>query len=279
MARRPIVVIAASAILALPTSARAEVVTVQDVLTLMTSRVQLMESRNVQILDTTVGYVTRDSPSFQMPVQLVQGVETIFVGVGDANRILDLDLVVLDQRGKEVARDTLTDNVPVVTVTPTYTGTFTVKIVGSALAEGVTDGFFGYMRGVATESVVTLGDTLAAATMMASYVESQDYQVEGAQWIPVPARTDVTTTIDLAGDATYLVLGLGSPARIRDLDLTVKGPDGSVVGSDTKDDNAPVVPVIDTTEATYTVVVRASGMAEDAVAGHAVVVWARRAAP
>jgi hypothetical protein len=265
-------------ILVLPTMAHAGVVSAQDVLNEMTSRVQIMESKNVQILDTMVGFVSRDNNTFQFPVSLTQGVETIFVGVGDTKRILDLDLVVLDQRGKEVTRDTLTDNVPVVTVNPTYTGTYMVKIIGATLAEGVNDGFFGFIRGVGADSIVSITDTLTAATMMTAYVESQNFQVEGAQWIPVPAQTDVPTTIDLSADSAYIVMGIGAPTRISDLDLTVKGPDGTVVGSDTKTDNAPVVAVTGTTQATYTVVVRASAMAGDASDGHALVIWARNSA-
>ncbi|MBN1335913.1 MAG: hypothetical protein JXB39_08140 [Deltaproteobacteria bacterium] len=250
---------------------------VGGVLDEMSARIRVLEERNIQVLESLVGFVSRNDNTFHVPIHLTQGMETVLIGVGDAKRILDLDLVVLDPHGQEVTRDTLTDNVPVVRVTPRQSGTYVVKVVGASLARDIDDGFFAFIRGVESDAVVSIGDILRAAVTLAFYVESQGLQVEGVRWIPVLARTDAAVPVGFSRGASYVVLGVGAPTRVRNLDLTVSAPDGTVVGSDTEGDNTPLVPVRNAVQGTHTIVVRAEGMAEGVSAAHALLLWARDA--
>lgn len=60
-------------------------------------------------------------------VTLYRGVDYILFAAGD-NNIEDLDIYLYDEEGNRVARDTLTDNYPVVSVTPRWTGEFKLQI-------------------------------------------------------------------------------------------------------------------------------------------------------
>lgn len=57
------------------------------------------------------------------------------VGIGGKG-IADLDMKLEDEDGATVAKDTETDNVPIVDVTPKAEGSFTVKVAASAMEKG-----------------------------------------------------------------------------------------------------------------------------------------------
>lgn len=262
--------------LGLPRTAGA-VVSVGEVLTSVAQAVTQIEAEGVQVVDCSVGFITRQDPVYQFPIQLTQGQDTMLVGVGDSSRILDLDIVVLDQRGKEITRDVLTDNMPIVTVKPTYTGTYMVQMKAASLAQGVNDGFFGFIRAAPTSSVISVADTILTAAMLSANVEGQSFQVETVQVTPVTHGSPLSTTVDLTGGHNYMLAGIGSPSRIADLDMSVTAPDGTLVGSDTQTDNAPVVAVLGSQQATYTVVLTAHTMLNGAPDGHALLMVARHA--
>jgi hypothetical protein len=62
--------------------------------------------------------------------------------VGDDERILDIDLVVLDSNGREVGRDDDDQNVAIVEVRVRRTQQYTLKVIPDKLKAGVQDGFF-----------------------------------------------------------------------------------------------------------------------------------------
>jgi hypothetical protein len=57
------------------------------------------------------------------------------VGVGGKG-IGDLDMKLTDEDGATIAKDTETDNVPIVDASPKREGTYTVKVVASAMEKG-----------------------------------------------------------------------------------------------------------------------------------------------
>lgn len=61
-------------------------------------------------------------------VTLRGGVEYTFVGACDRD-CSDLDLQLFDQNGNLIDQDVLTDDVPVVSVTPEWTGRFSLKVI------------------------------------------------------------------------------------------------------------------------------------------------------
>jgi hypothetical protein len=64
-------------------------------------------------------------------VTLRSGVEYTFVGACDRD-CSDLDLQLYDQNGNLIDEDLLRDDVPVVSVTPKWTGPFRVKVIMAA---------------------------------------------------------------------------------------------------------------------------------------------------
>lgn len=65
--------------------------------------------------------------SWNIPAELHAGVDYRVLGVCDRD-CADLDLVVFDNNGVQVAQDTATSNQPVVAVAPVYTANFTVQV-------------------------------------------------------------------------------------------------------------------------------------------------------
>ncbi|HVY87171.1 MAG TPA: toll/interleukin-1 receptor domain-containing protein [Caulobacterales bacterium] len=65
--------------------------------------------------------------TWNMPVQLVPGVDYRLVGVCDRD-CSDLDLVLLDQQGNIVTQDTATDDHPVVSVQTQYAGNYVIEV-------------------------------------------------------------------------------------------------------------------------------------------------------
>ncbi len=67
---------------------------------------------------------------------LYQGVKYAFVASG-CNDAYDIDLVIYDDSGQRVAYDTTRDKAGVITMVPTYTGTYLAQII---LSDGTPDG-------------------------------------------------------------------------------------------------------------------------------------------
>jgi hypothetical protein len=65
--------------------------------------------------------------SWNVPAQLMQGYDYRVLAVCDRD-CADLDLVVFDNNGAQVAQDTATSSQPVVAVAPAYSANFTVQV-------------------------------------------------------------------------------------------------------------------------------------------------------
>lgn len=75
--------------------------------------------------EPTIGQL-RQGQSYNVPATLEAGAEYRIIGVCD-NDCGDLDLVLYDQSSNVISQDNLVDAVPVVAVTPSWTGPFTVQ--------------------------------------------------------------------------------------------------------------------------------------------------------
>ena len=61
-------------------------------------------------------------------IYLVKNVEYSILGFCD-NDCKDMDLILFDENNNKIAEDTTTDDVPVVSVTPKWTGRFTLRVL------------------------------------------------------------------------------------------------------------------------------------------------------
>lgn len=75
-----------------------------------------------------------DGASERYTLQLQAGRDYVIHGVCDAD-CSDLDLKILDENGRMISEDASTDDQPVVTVTPRWTGRFELEVAMFACAE------------------------------------------------------------------------------------------------------------------------------------------------
>jgi hypothetical protein len=240
------------------------------------ARIRVMEEQGLQVTDILISVVGAGERGIQFPVRLEQGPTCVLVGLGDPTRVVNLDLVLEDQRGEELLRDVLQDRVPVLSLDAPYTGAYTARVLAPAMVAGVEESFFGYVQAFATSHrPVTVRDTLEAALATARLIEARGFQIEEIRWLSLERREHATTTTALSADSEYVVVGVGSQ-RIRDLNLSVRAPSAGEVGRDTERDNVPIVLIPRSVRGFYTMDLVARRMKGRAKDGHALVMVARR---
>jgi hypothetical protein len=93
----------------------------------MGQRQQQMAAEGFQMLGQPTPGTLNAGQSSTVPASLNQGVEYRIVGVCDQD-CGDLDLSLIDQNNVTVSQDTSTDNSPIVSVAPQWTGPFTLQV-------------------------------------------------------------------------------------------------------------------------------------------------------
>ncbi|MCB9742321.1 MAG: hypothetical protein H6741_25770 [Alphaproteobacteria bacterium] len=237
------------------------VVSVGNVLLRMAEAILIMEENGVQVEEVTIDALSTSKQAHSITAPLEAGHDIWIVGVGDEDRIVNLDLIVLDAQGQELVRDQLDDNTPVLNFTPSYPGTYTIVAMATEMAEGVEDGFFGVAYGhhIGREPV-SVADTLLQAALISSKLEEEEYQVVYARWLVVEPKTSVPVPLHLEGPAVYTVVGVGDSDRVKDLDLAVVDAQQNTVGEDVLRDNIPIVEIPASESGTWTAYARAAKM-------------------
>ena len=115
--------VGAALLSAAPAAAQPGVVRTQ-----LDSAVSLMGNEGFRPQDDFVTGTLAAGEDEEFELELEGGKTYIIVGVCD-NDCSDLDLRLFDPNGREVASDLLTDDNPVVNVTPRRTGTYTVRAI------------------------------------------------------------------------------------------------------------------------------------------------------
>jgi hypothetical protein len=87
-----------------------------------------MESNNMAQASRDLTGSLRNGQRTDWAIWLVKGVDYRIHGVCD-NDCRDLDLILLDERGNEISRDVSTDDIPIVSVRPRWTGRFTLRVL------------------------------------------------------------------------------------------------------------------------------------------------------
>ncbi|HKQ41084.1 MAG TPA: hypothetical protein VJT79_01285, partial [Pseudonocardia sp.] len=202
----------------------------------------------------------RTGASTDHAIQLNGGTAYQIVGVCD-NDCSDFDLRLFDPRGREVASDVLTDDTPVLSVTPRITGTYRVRaIMTSCSSQPCRYGIGAYGRGggAAYNGPSSGGDqweaqVAALLNQAASMATSRGMRRTHQPYIG-SLRTGATgnQSITLQAGTSYSLIGV-CDNDCSDLDLRVYDPNGREVGSDLLTDDTPVVNVTPRRTGTYTV--------------------------
>ena len=87
-----------------------------------------MEARNMAQASRDLTGSLRHGQRTDWTIFLVKEVDYRIHGVCD-NDCRDLDLILLDERGNEISQDTSTDDIPIVSARPRWTGRFTLRVL------------------------------------------------------------------------------------------------------------------------------------------------------
>jgi hypothetical protein len=205
----------------------------------------------------------RNGANASHSLQLNAGTSYSLVGVCD-NDCSDFDLRLFDQRGRMVAEDVLTDDTPVLSVTPRFSGTYTVRAIMTDCSDqpcrygiGVYGAGGGRGRGLSSPADEG-GDewTRQVASLLsqaASSATSRGMRRTHSPYIG-SLRTGGSSnhSLQLNAGTSYSLVGV-CDNDCSDLDLRLFDPNGREVASDVLTDDTPVVSVTPRRTGTYTV--------------------------
>jgi len=198
-------------------------------------------------------------------LQLNAGTSYQLIGVCD-NDCSDFDLRLFDPRGREVASDVLTDDTPVVSWTPRFTGTYTVRAIMTTCSDqpcrygiGVYGGGGGGGRGVMDGGSSSQGgdewaqQVVRLLNQAASIATSNGMRRTHTPYIgSLRAGASTNHAVQLNGGTSYSLIGV-CDNDCSDFDLRLFDPNGREVDSDVLTDDTPVVSWTPRRTGTYTV--------------------------
>jgi hypothetical protein len=181
-------------------------------------------------------------------VQLNAGTQYMLVGVCDDD-CTDIDLVLLDPSGAQIGADLDRDAIPVVQVTPSRSGTYSVRASMPSCSSQPC--FYGVgVYAATTRPTVTLTDRLERA--------SQDMVRGGMQTASTPLRGSLlqdgatSHSVRLNAGTLYRMVGV-CDGDCPDLDLVLLDPSGSQVASDLASDDTPEIAITPSRSGLYSV--------------------------
>ncbi|HET7229547.1 MAG TPA: hypothetical protein VFJ16_06060 [Longimicrobium sp.] len=265
MRRTTTILLAGLSIVTGTTTARAQDEWTEQVNTLLGAAAQTATSRGLSLTHQPYIGSLNESASRNQTLQLSAGTAYQIVGVCD-NDCSDFDLRLFDARGRMVAEDVLDDDTPVLSVTPSSGGTYTVRaIMTSCSAEPCRYGIGVYgARGSSSRGIVgnnnggrggdewarQVSNLLAQASQMAT---SRGMRATHEPYIgSLRARGTETHRVQLNGGTSYSLIGV-CDNDCSDLDLRLFDASGREVDSDVMTDDTPVVSVTPRRAGVYTV--------------------------
>lgn len=208
------------------------VASLSPMLTELGNIITTLETDGYQITEMTLGRVYEGEPA-SVPVYLYQDDTVLFVGLGDRERIEDLDLHVVDDRGELVAQDELPDPNPVVAFAAPRTGLFRARVQAARTFGGFSGGFYllvtAYPLGGTPISVAATYRMLSKAVEL---MEMDGYQVLHGEWETISAGDSAAVLVDLPAGSACRAVAVASPDRLRRLNLFVLDPYNGVVAED-----------------------------------------------
>lgn len=174
-------------------------------------RSELLDAGFTEAGSSEAGSLGQDQ-EIRFPVSLTEGLEYRLAGVCD-NDCGDLDLVLYDPSGEEIASDLLADAIPFLTVTPSATGVYRVAVIMVSCAVepcGFTLSTFVSGEGIGPGGVPVAGRVVLKETHQGR-LETGDEVLEEGEYFDrytVAAEAGQTVIVDLRSPAfdTYLIL-------------------------------------------------------------------------
>jgi hypothetical protein len=114
-------------------------ISVKNVMDRASTAIDKLEESGAQVLYMQVDVLKRDDIGLSS-YTLEAGNEYAIVAIGDADRIKDIDMAVLDSSNNPVGKDNDETNVAIVKVTPKRTQTFKFGVKGHEMTRN--DGFY-----------------------------------------------------------------------------------------------------------------------------------------
>jgi len=206
----------------------------------------------------------KDDESTTLTVTLDAGKDYVFWGVCDQD-CSDIDLVLYDSNGDEVDSDVLSDDQPVVNVSPSREGRYRVKVSmvtcsaepcrygvglwskaggsGSASASSSSDGSEDRWQASVRAQLERAGRTTTERGFTMSHeIFMGSLDDDGSESLNIP----------LDGGTQYVLVGK-CDEDCTDLDLTIYDADGKKIDEDVEDDDTPVLQLTPRSNARYRV--------------------------
>jgi hypothetical protein len=196
------------------------------------------------------------------PVTILAGQRYTIGGVCD-NDCPDLDIKLLDASGTEVAADTATDSVPLVSYTATKSGNFTARVVmydcnSAPCSAGLTIMSSGSNGGSAPVSSNTGSGTTQYDQQVNNQLDTAERNASGMSRLfrsPIFRLNESATQdypITMMTGQRYTIAGV-CDNDCPDLDIKLLDPNGREVAADTATDSVPVVSHSPSTSGNHTV--------------------------
>ena len=191
-------------------------------------------------------YIQPGNYSF-LTTDLEGGRTYLFGGaVGEGN---DLDIIVLDSSGDEVARDTKTDNVPIVEFTPSYTGRYTIRLKLYSASGGRFCSMVLMQKGgwaLPVENLSRAGQTMLNRCRNVARQVPACFLEEPGEWAVIghvldPQETATFSDMRFGSGRRVVVAGGDSKTRDLDLGLFEDGNGGAALDTDTLPDDEPIL--------------------------------------
>lgn len=114
-------------------------ISVSNVMKRATAVIDKLEESGAQVLFMQIDNVKKDAIALQS-YTLTAGSEYAIIAIGDADRIQDIDLAVLDGNSDLAGKDNDDTNLAIVKVTPKKTQTYKMGVKGAGMTKN--DGFY-----------------------------------------------------------------------------------------------------------------------------------------
>ena len=254
-----------------------DIATLDPVLQGLAVGIGQMEAEQVQITDMSVGIVFDDGIGYAHPVFLQAGEDLAVLGLGDPERIADLDLFVFDQRGRVVQRDEAPDNAPVLSFVAPETGVYEVRVVIGRAHEGWDLGFFSLAMGYAVAGPpVSVAETFETVEFATQLLESEGYQAVHVEWETIGAGQTAFVQTRIDDWSHCLAIAGASPSRTKKLDLFVGDPADEGVAHDRRNGEMAFAEFVPNPSGQWMFAMKARKLARGVTDTHGVVVVACR---
>lgn len=255
--RRTIPFLLVGAYLLTPALASAQSEWEQQVLDQIRAASNLIRSEGFDLRGDAHTASLDNNASEDVLLHLQGGVTYALIGVCDAD-CSDIDLSIADEYGNLLDSDYEDDDLPILEITPTRTGSFRVHVYMASCS--MEPCFYGLGTFESDEGVnewqQQVQDQVYAA---GAYLSEQGYSLKGqAHTGSLDHRASADFTIDLQRGFTYTLLGV-CDEDCSDIDLSISDENGEEIDSDYKDDDVPILEVTPGRSGNYRVHVYMAG--------------------